>query len=318
MRVALAGAGSAAVRGHLPAIHGIPGLQLVAGADPRPEARVVLQAAAPSAQVFADAQEMLGRVECDLLVVACDPAGHVELACSGARHGHHVLCEKPLAIGRAELESVAAAFSERPGVALTIAHQYRHAPAWRFLRAVAARLARVGARFRLAVDLLRPGLDVRARSAWRADLERSGGVLADHGSHFLDLAASIGEIEIRSVSRRVQRGAEKVTLYAGVSTGELEMRLSTAAAERRTSVSLRSGGATLLWRDGRLEWGISQRSLGSRRVRAISDRAFVDQLYTPMYAELISRCGDASWCTDRSLRSLAGARNLVRALELAH
>lgn len=317
MRVALAGAGSAAARGHLPAIRAIPELVLVAGADPRPDARAMLHAAAPAVQVFADAEQMLDQVECELLIVACDPAHHVELALAGLRRGCHVLCEKPLAAARAGLEVLAAESAGRPSLALAIAHQYRHAPTWRVLRQAATYLARVGAKFRLVVELLRPGLDARASSSWRADLARSGGVLADHGSHFLDLASSIGPVEVRSVERRLDRGGETLMLRAGVSTGELEMRLSTAAVERRTSIALHARAATVAWHDDRLQWGFSGRGLGSRRVAAISDRAFVDALYAPMYAELTSRCGDAAWCRERSLRSLGGARTLVDALELA-
>lgn len=317
MRVALAGAGSAALRGHLPAMRKIEGLQFVAGADPRADARAMLRAAAPGAQVFAAPEEMLERVRCDLLVVASEPAGHVALARAGSRRGCHVLCEKPLAIGRDELDVLAGELASRPGTALLVAHQYRHAVTWRVLRTIASGLARVGAKFRLVVELLRPGLDARASSSWRADLERSGGVLADHGSHFLDLAASIGRIDVRSVVRRLDGGAETVNLRAGVSTGELEMRLSTAAVERRTSVSLQAAAARLTWTDDHLQWGTAQWRGGSKRVRAISDRAFVDQLYAPMYGELSRRCCDASWCTERTARSLTGASTLVDALELA-
>lgn len=317
MRAALAGAGSAASRGHVPAIRGIPELVLVAGADPRPEARAMLRRAAPTAEVFADAQHMLDQVGCELLIVACDPADHVELALVGLRRGCHVLCEKPLSVTRPGLEVLAAESAGRPSLALAIAHQYRYAPAWRVLRRAATHLTRVGAKFRLVVELLRPGLDTRASSSWRADLERSGGVLADHGSHFLDLASSIGPVEVRSVERRFDGGGETVILSAEVSTGDLEVRLSTAAAERRTSVSLHSRAGTVVWRDDRLQWEISGRRLVSRRVSAISDRSFVDELYAPMYAELTRRCGDAAWCRARSLGSLAGTRALVDALELA-
>ncbi|WP_045234564.1 Gfo/Idh/MocA family protein, partial [Deinococcus pimensis] len=60
-----------------------------------------------------DPLDLVSRDDVDLVYVAVPPAAHRELVLAAARHGKHVLCEKPLATsaadGREMLEAVRAA-----------------------------------------------------------------------------------------------------------------------------------------------------------------------------------------------------------------
>jgi predicted dehydrogenase len=107
VRIALAGLGAAARQIHLPAYAGIPGLEIVGGADP---------AVGPGAfpfPVFTSAEEMLARVEADVLAVLAPPDAHFALAALGLRAGCHVFCEKPAVPTLEEADALCALAREK-------------------------------------------------------------------------------------------------------------------------------------------------------------------------------------------------------------
>ena len=126
VQIGLMGCGTVAGYGHLPAIAATPGLQLVALFDPD---RQHLESAGTKYAVphlFQDPEEFMS---CDLDVVAVtSPApAHYENVLLAARHGKHVLCEKPLAMTDQQAEEMLAAMN-RAKKLLLLGFTYRFSP----------------------------------------------------------------------------------------------------------------------------------------------------------------------------------------------
>jgi predicted dehydrogenase len=104
MRIYLIGAGVIA-RHHAAAIPKLPdSVVSLSVADPNPVALADFLRQFPAARAFADARAMLAEPAepDDVVVVATPPFTHHDLACMALQSGRHVLCEKPLAMSRAE------------------------------------------------------------------------------------------------------------------------------------------------------------------------------------------------------------------------
>jgi predicted dehydrogenase len=320
MRVAIAGLGGACLRGHLPALRQLSDqVVVVAAADPSPARRQELGRRLPEAALFANAEDMLAGVACDVLVVATEPSSHARLVALGLGHGVHVVCEKPLTLTAAQHASVAQACARRPDLALIPVHQYRFSPAW----ASIARCARISARRRrpyaLSVDLQRSGTDRHAASRWRADLAGAGGMLADAGVHFLALAWTIDEQldVLAAVRHRDDAGRERSAAIVRVGSGVLTIRTWNGAPARRTRIELQAGRTTIAWHDDSAMLRIGTRTVLRRRVAALSDRDHVDALYRSLYGEIVTQLPHRSWRIRRTAEALTVGRTLVGLLDQA-
>ena len=124
----------------------------------------------------------------DIVDIATPTFSHAEIAIAAAKHGKHVLCEKPLALNLKESEAVYAAV-KKAGVVNMVVHNYRRIPAI----VLAKRMLDEGAlgrihhfRARYAQDRL---ADPEFPLDWRLQKETSGsGVHSDINSHIIDLA----------------------------------------------------------------------------------------------------------------------------------
>lgn len=96
-RIGVIGCGTVAEFGHLPAIRETPGLELAALYDPNPE-QVRKQAERFGVAEAHTDQEKFFEAGLDAVVIASPPGVHLENVRAAARHGVHVLCEKPLAM----------------------------------------------------------------------------------------------------------------------------------------------------------------------------------------------------------------------------
>lgn len=318
MRIVIAGLGGAARRAHIPAIDALaPRATLVAAADPDPLSCQRLAEAHPEVPTFASAQEMLSAVACDVLVVAADPSAHPELVTLGLRHGRHVVCEKPLTLTRSDHVQITAVSARRPDLALVPVHQYRYSTHWvamaRWIRA--AIITR--RRYRLTIDIHRPGTDPHATSPWRADLTKSGGMLADNGVHFLALAWHVHpQLDLIRASRDIDReGHEHSTSTHQLGPGTLTIRTRIGAPARTTHLVLRFGTLATTWHDDLARVQIGHHTIRQRRVDALSDRAYVDSLYRPLYCDVLKRLSGDNWRTYRTRETLAVSDTLLTLLE---
>ncbi|HEX6352622.1 Gfo/Idh/MocA family oxidoreductase [Actinophytocola sp.] len=182
MRWAVAGYGDVVVRRVLPALREA-GEEVVGiwGRDQRRADEVATQHGIPVATT--ELATLLAKV--DAVYVATPVVTHVPLALAAVDAGRHVLVEKPLGGAlRTEAEALAALAVER-GVTAGVAYYRRLNPALAQLRETLAtqKVRRVSIDFRSPFE---PAPDHPMR--WRTEFSVSGGgVLADAGSHRLDL-----------------------------------------------------------------------------------------------------------------------------------
>jgi predicted dehydrogenase len=321
MRIALAGLGGAAVHGHLPAIRSLEHrhrLRLVAAADSEFKPHGSVEKALRGVPVFTSVESMLSSVQSDVLAIATEPSSHAGLVELGFDHDLHVVCEKPLALTKHHRASVKAAVESSNDLALVSVHQYRYSRTWMRL----APWMRVANALRLPFSLLaevsRRGVeDPHAASSWRTELSTSGGMLADHGSHFIALAWTIDQRLSALDGKRLRQGpdGERSSGTIRVGSGVLELRMSTTSGARRTRVEARAPGLTINWQGSRLELLARGRRIASRRTDALSDRDYLDSLYHPFYADLAQNLSNDAWRTSRTGESLAVGTILVDLLE---
>jgi predicted dehydrogenase len=311
MRVAIAGLGGAAARGHLPALRALEAegrAAIVAACDPDGQRRLVARQLLPAVPLFATAEEMLAGVESDLLVVAAPPSAHAEIAAAGARRRLHVLCEKPAGTTPEQAAELAAIWRGHRGRALIAAYQYRFSRPWiqisRFLGGMAA-----GRRVVMSVDVERPVTDRNASSPWREDPAMGGG-FADHAVHFLALARQLGPLEVLAAERRydsLSRELASARLAAGPHL--LNLTVSYRAPHRSTGLAVACGDLRLRWKDGALTLRRGERWVRASVAPALSDRTYVDSLYRPMYRNLLAEVERPEWRRERAeeLLTVSGA-----------
>jgi predicted dehydrogenase len=261
---------------------------------------------------------MLATVEADVVAIAAEPRAHAQLATLALERGLHVLCEKPLALSHGDVEAVAAAHAARPGLAIASVHQYRYSPTWSRMSPWMRLASRHGACFDLTVDVERPSVDRHAATPWRADVSASGGMLADHGVHFLALAWTVSEdLEVVAAHQAWDAsGAERSSATVLVGSGRLAIELSGGARARRTRVEADLLGTRLTWEDAAATLSVGARTAVRRRVEALSDREHVDGLYVPLYADVAANLGDPAWRRRATAETLSVARSTLSLLDL--
>jgi predicted dehydrogenase len=320
VRVALAGLGTAACRGHLPAISRLASeggaISLAAAADPDPTRRADCCSRFPATRFFESAEEMLESVSCDVLIVATDPGAHADLIVLGIERGIHVLCEKPLVLTRAGYERVATAHARRLDVGLVSVHQYRYSPTWRAMSRWARLAARLRLPFSLVVEVQRSGADPLAASPWRSEVESSGGALADHGVHYLALAWTVDHrLDVLASSQTVTASGERSGASVRIASGMLTVQASTDEAVRRTRVTLRVANVDLRWCDEAFDVVVAGRTVLTRPVASLADRAHVDSLYEHLYRDLARNLSRAPWRAHRTAEALVVGRALLALLD---
>jgi predicted dehydrogenase len=133
-RVGIIGCGGIA-RSHLRGYGEIAGAEVVAGADPSPEARDRWAREYGVPRLYASAEELLERERPDLVSLCVWPPIRPELTELVCAHGvRGIVAEKPMAVDLAGCDRMIAA-AERSGAVLIVRHQRRYSP--RFVKAKA-------------------------------------------------------------------------------------------------------------------------------------------------------------------------------------
>jgi myo-inositol 2-dehydrogenase / D-chiro-inositol 1-dehydrogenase len=182
LRVGLLGCGAIASYAHLRLLPHLRGAELVAVADPAPEARARARriAAVPSHE---RSEDLLERDDVDAVVICAPTPEHAELALASATAGKHFYLEKPLATNLEDGRDVveAAASTE---LATAIGFNRRFHPLYAQAREVlsAGLIGRVRA-VGMAFCEPRPA---DGMASWMRRRATGGGVLLDLASHHLD------------------------------------------------------------------------------------------------------------------------------------
>ena len=137
----------------------------------------------PEIPVFSDMEEMLARVDFDLVDICLPTFLHASAAIRMLEAGKHVLCEKPMALSAADCEAMVAA-AHKADRRLMIGHSARFNGYYRFLHDTIA-ANDLGRLYHLRLERL------SEFPAWSPDfarIDKTGGCLLDMQIHDLDLA----------------------------------------------------------------------------------------------------------------------------------
>jgi len=129
VRVALIGSGRMGSFHAGSLTHRIPGVQLVAVADPAPGAAERMAATFGAVSAYTDAAEVFADPRVDAVVIAAPARFHTDLIVAAAEAGKAVFCEKPGALTSSDLDRALAAV-QASGVLLQIGFNRRFAPDW--------------------------------------------------------------------------------------------------------------------------------------------------------------------------------------------
>lgn len=149
-----------------------------------------------------DADALVRADDIDIVHICTPNATHAGLAATALAAGHHVICEKPLAVDAAQARALAQTARER-GVVAAVPFVYRYHPMVREARARVA-AGELGAILTIDAAYLQDWMLLESDDDWRADVASGGRsrAFADIGSHLFDLIEFVsGEPVVRLTAR---------------------------------------------------------------------------------------------------------------------
>lgn len=197
LRIGVAGLGRAFML-MLPTFTADPRVQLVAAADPRPDARRKF-AADFSASTYETVAAMCEDPAVEVVYIATPHQLHAEHAEAAFARGKHVIVEKPMAITLPECRSMIAA-ARKAGVHLIVGHSHSFdAP---ILRAYAIIKSGAVGSVRMITALNFTDFLYRARRPEELVTGSGGGVIFSQAAHQIDIVRLLGGGLVRSVRAR--------------------------------------------------------------------------------------------------------------------
>jgi phthalate 4,5-cis-dihydrodiol dehydrogenase len=185
----------------LPTLVADPRVELVAAADPRPEA-LRRFAGEFGGRVYASVEALCADVAVDVVYVATPHQFHAEHVEAAAASGKHVLVEKPMAITLDECRRMIAA-AERANVRLIVGHSHSFdAPILRAREIIAS--GALGA-VRMINAQYYTDFMYRPRRPEELDTACGGGAIFSQAAHQVDIVRLLGGGHVQSV--RAQTGA---------------------------------------------------------------------------------------------------------------
>ena len=188
VRVAIIGAGAVSDYHHVPGLRLDPRARLVAVCDADAALCERRKSDWGVSKVSTDAVALCADPEVDAVIIATPNFTHREIAVAAAKHGKHVMCEKPLALNAGEVREMYDAAVAGRIVHMT-AFTYRFAPAMRYLKHLVSTGALGTPRHSRSQRFLAlPETSWR----WRQYTDKAGaGDLFDMTIHRIDFAADL-------------------------------------------------------------------------------------------------------------------------------
>jgi len=179
----------------LPTFASHPRVRMVAASDPRPDARARF-AAEFGAKVFEDAEALCADPDVAAVYVASPHQFHVDHVKLAARHGKHVLVEKPMALSVTDCRAMINAAHEA-GIKLLVGHS--HSYDLPYLRT--RDMIRSGAygRVRMINALNFTDFLYRPRRPEELDTKAGGGVVFSQAAHQVDIVRLLAGAKAKSV-----------------------------------------------------------------------------------------------------------------------
>ena len=182
IRLGIAGLGRAFTL-MLPTFTQDPRIRLVAASDPRPEACAQFEADF-GAPAFDDIEQLAGCSDVDVVYVASPHQFHASHTRIAARHGKHLLVEKPMALSLADCDAMIAD-CRSAGVQLIVGHCHSFDQPYRRVREIidAGGVGRV----RMIHSLNYTDFLYRPRRPEELDTSAGGGVVFSQAAHQVDI-----------------------------------------------------------------------------------------------------------------------------------
>ena len=195
-------------RAHLQALAALPGVEVIALADPHVESARAAAAEFKVPAIYSDATTLLKEERPDYVVVVSPPLYHAEQVIAAFEAGAHVLCEKPLCMNAVEAEAMNSA-AEKSGRLFTMGLQLRQMHMYEAVREFVAD-GKLGQVFHSRVWACHIMEYPHGRFFHRAEYSL-GGVFAATTVHFLDLALwLLGSPQPAAVSASTFRRVDKM------------------------------------------------------------------------------------------------------------
>ena len=179
----------------LPTLAAHPGIRLVAAADPREEARQQFTADF-SANAYAEVAELCADPEVEAVYIATPHQYHREHVELAARHGKHVLVEKPMALSLADCQAMINAMSYA-GRWLIVGHSHSFDAPYLHTRKLIDSQAFGAVRMISALNFT--DFLYRPRRPEELDTAQGGGVVFSQAAHQVDIVRLLGGGRVASV-----------------------------------------------------------------------------------------------------------------------
>lgn len=185
----------------LRAIAAMESIEVAAGADVVPQTLERFRERFPAARTYLTAQELCADPNVEAVWISSPNRFHAEHAILAARHGKHIVVEKPMAVTLAEAAAMVEA-AEKHGVKLLAGHTRAFIRPLRAMR----RIIESGQYGQLRAINIWSYSDwmLRPRTADELDIAQGGGIPFRQGPHQVDTVRILGGGLVRSV--RAQTG----------------------------------------------------------------------------------------------------------------
>jgi UDP-N-acetyl-2-amino-2-deoxyglucuronate dehydrogenase len=222
---------------------------------------------------YLDMHEMMAREDVDVVVVLTESGRHAEHVVALARHGKHIVVEKPMALTPADADRMIAA-CDAACIRLFVVKQNRlNVPVVKLREALEAgrfgKLVMGTVRVRWHRDQAYYDQD-----AWRGTLGLDGGVLANQASHHIDLLEWVmGDVDsvfamgrTALVDIEAEDTAVVVLRFANGALGVIEATNATRPRDLEGSISVLGEGGTVVIggfaANEMLTWSFTKRKAG--------------------------------------------------------
>ena len=192
LSLGIAGLGVASTQ-ILPPIAKLPYIKIAAAADTRSDALAKFRETYQG-ETFTSIDALCGNSDVDAVYIATPNSLHAEHAITAAKHGKHIIVEKPMAMTLAECDAMNEA-ADKYGVKLLCGHTHSFDPPIRKIREI----VKSGALGKLCMINTWNFNEFMYRPRMKHELAMSRGVVLNQGPHHVDIVRLIGGGMVRSV-----------------------------------------------------------------------------------------------------------------------
>jgi phthalate 4,5-cis-dihydrodiol dehydrogenase len=255
LKIGLAGIGVGAAE-ILPAMEGMPELDLVGGADLVPETVQRFKERYPNARTYDSVAKLCADPELDAVWIATPNRFHAEHAILAAEHGKHVVVEKPMALSIEQAEKMLGA-ADKHGVKLLAGHTQSFSPAIRTMR----KLIQSGELGKLCAIHIWAYSDwmLRPRTPDELDLNQGGGVPYRQVPHQGDSVRLLGGGLLGSVRAMTGQWMPERPI-PGYYSAYLEFEDGTPASIVHNGYGYFLGNELMPWGESKQEYTLEQRT----------------------------------------------------------